>query len=479
MTFFKTKTFIGVSAIVLVVILLSIFKFGNGKHEFYEVVEQDFTRTVVVSGKVEPSQEIDLAFEVSGTVASVSVRVGDRVKRGQVLASLDSSEISSEINQISSDLQSEQAKLLGLTNGLENSNDLNLKKEELLNVIKKSYVIADDVLRNKIDTFIDEPESRFPEFSIALRDYFIREDINSGRYDIGKSFITWNSSLNNLNVENVNSSAAQESITYLKELESFLVKISEGTSQYVANTGVTQSQIDGYITSISQARNTVAAAIVEVNQANEGFVSVQNDIPVQQAAVQSAQSALAKTQSKANKYSIRAPFDGVITVRDIDPGEVSEVGRVVISMIGESGLEIETFIPEVRIAGVDVDDNAAVKLDAFGEDEIFRAIVSHVDPSGTEKDGITTYRTILNFLSGSDEIRPGMTAEIEIEKERINSVLMIPAHLVKEDSTGRYVETLRGDIVRQEVVLGKKDEKGSVIVESGLQIGDLIVLPKN
>ncbi len=236
----------------------------------------------------------------------------------------------------------------------------------------------------------------------------------------------------------------------------------------------TRAQIDAYISTISQARSTIAGLMIEINQSTDALRNIINDIPVQEASIENARAALSKNNATVDKYVLRAPFDGVITEKNIEVGETAKVGETAISIMSEGNLELETYVPEVRIAGIEVGNTAKVKMDAFGEDEIFEAVVTHVDPRETEKEGITTYKTSLNFIEVNKYMRSGMTAEIEIEKERIGSVIMIPTYLITD---GKVTVQNGSEVSEKEVKIGDKDGKGNVLVE-GLSEGDTLVIPK-
>lgn len=481
MKIIKNKAWLTAIVIVFAIIFLFIaFRFlKNGRYGLYEVKKGDFTQTVTISGKVVPAQEIDLGFEVSGEVKNVFVEIGDEVQRGQILASLNQFELSNEIKETAASLQSEIAKLSELTgmNSPEDQSQLKSAKIEMLSVLNKAQSTADNLIRNKVDVFFQYPTKRFPEFDVSLTDFVLRKSINEKRVEIEKMLNEWKARNLSLTLDNVTFSDVEYTIKSLKEIQDILVTISTGTTDFTPSGDVTQSQIDAYISSISQARTTISDLIIQVNQIAESVRQTEAEIPIQEAKVKNAQATVSKLNSRTDKYVIRAPFSGVITAKEIEVGEISEIGKTSISMIEDSDFEVEVFIPEVRISGVEVGNEAKIKLDAFGDDKVFKATLSHIDPRETEKDGITTYRGVLNFVEDNEGVRIGMTAEVEIEKQKIQDAIFIPLHLVITEGDKNYVELQNGKISKKEIFLGPRDGKGSVIVESGLNVGDKIIVP--
>jgi len=105
----------GVLALVLIFV---IFKWGmgqNGAAIEYKTVEAqrgDLIVTVTATGNLEPTNQVDVGTEISGTVDSVAVDYNDFVKAGQVLARLDTTMLEAQMNQSRSAAESSRANLL-------------------------------------------------------------------------------------------------------------------------------------------------------------------------------------------------------------------------------------------------------------------------------------------------------------------------------------------------------------------------------
>jgi HlyD family secretion protein len=105
-------------SLVLLVVILVIVKWGvgqNGAAMEYKTVEAqqgDITVTVTATGNLEPTNQVDVGSEVSGTVKSVAVDYNDFVKAGQVLARLDTTMLEAQVNQSRSAVDSSRANLL-------------------------------------------------------------------------------------------------------------------------------------------------------------------------------------------------------------------------------------------------------------------------------------------------------------------------------------------------------------------------------
>lgn len=96
----------------VIIVLLSAAAIGGAAYAYirltsdqtaYEtaaVVRRDLREEVSVTGEVQPTEEVQLAFEVGGKVAAVNVDVGDVVTGGQVLATLDSAAVLAQLDSV-------------------------------------------------------------------------------------------------------------------------------------------------------------------------------------------------------------------------------------------------------------------------------------------------------------------------------------------------------------------------------------------
>ncbi len=480
MNFIKNK--LGMWGFIALLLILAIgFSFlflGRKDIQTHTVGRANFEENLIVSGKIIPAQEVGLSFEVAGKVIIANFEIGDKVSAGDSLISLDNSDITNEINEAQAALESQLAKLdeVKSQDDISEKNKLENKKTELINVLKKAYTVSDDIVRNKLDIFIDNPDGRFPNFSVSLSNYFLRQDINKKRYEIGLMLEDWQNFNNEINLNNVEISDSDIVTDNLKDLEEILKLISSGVVDFQTTTTVTQNQIDAYIANISVSRNSITNLILEVDQITESVRDITAEIPVLEAGVKQSEAQLKRLTDNLSKYQIVAPFTGVIAAKNIEVGEVAQIGTSAVSIISDQSLEIETFIPEIKIQGVNIGNHGSAVLDAFGKNKSFPVKVSHIDPSETEKDNIVTYRTLIDFDQAPSGVRPGMTVEVNIIKESIENVILIPRHLLETNDLGYFVNTKNGD--QKQVEVGPADGKGNIVIVNGLESGDEIRIPE-
>ena len=163
--------------------------------------------------------------------------------------------------------------------------------------------------------------------------------------------------------------------------------------------------------------------------------------------------------------------------------EVGEniTAQVQVAKIVSSALSVDVDISESDVAKVSVSDEVFVTLDAFGDDRVLQGTVVSVEPSETEVSGVIYYTTHIAFSNAQvmDDVRPGMTANINIITETKKDVLVIPQRAVLEQEGKKIVRVVKevaaGVFEEREVTTGLRGDEGKIEIISGLSEGENIV----
>lgn len=510
-SFFKKKRVYIPTIIILAILGWYMFGgSGSATEDLYTVQSSTFVQEVAVTGKVIPSKDVDMAFETAGRVSRVNVKVGDIVKQGQVLASVGSGDQYATVLQRQARVDSEAAKLAEVQRGAR-AEDITIATTEvegarttyeqnlqaLVDQIKDSYAKVDDGVRAKADQLFKNPRTVYPEV-LAFDNYALRMSVNDQRLRIGEMLAAWQKTIATL-------STGAYSVTYLNEARNnlstarnFFNDLSEGVSSLTAGDALPQATVDKYKADISAARSAISASISALSAAEQAYKTSQNaytraqdqlalkkagstieQINSQAALLKSAQADLQSARAILGRTNIVAPFDGLITKVDTKEGEIASVNTNVIGMISASSYEIESFISESDIAKVRIDQPARVTLDAYGKDIVFMAKTVQVDPAETVLDGVSTYKTKLQFTVADERIRSGMTANIIIQTAEKPASVVIPQKALFLEAGEKMVTIDQGGKrINRKVETGGINSNGDIEVLSGLNIGDKVVIKK-
>ena len=183
---------------------------------------------------------------------------------------------------------------------------------------------------------------------------------------------------------------------------------------------------------------------------------------------------------------IKSPIDGVVIVRNIEPGEVVTAGSTA-TVNGEPALTIaqmtrlvlEIDLNQVDVAKVSVGQTARLLLDAYPGVEVPGKVMQiaaagHLD--GDRGINVFTVKVDVDPAAATVPIKPGMTAEVRVAVGDWPDRVKMPAETVFEEDGKQYVYVVKdatGTPTKEktEVVLGKRTDR-EVEVTSGLAAGD-------
>jgi HlyD family secretion protein len=148
----------------------------------------------------------------------------------------------------------------------------------------------------------------------------------------------------------------------------------------------------------------------------------QSEIAAANASAEQASAQLREAEANRRDLIVPAPFDGTVTTRSAEPGEVLTSGTPVVTMLDLTKVYLRGFIPEGEIGKVKVGQPARVYLDS-APDKPLAAYVSRIDPEATFTPENTYFRdervkqvvgVKLQLKEGFGFAKPGMPADGEI-----------------------------------------------------------------
>ncbi len=147
------------------------------------------------------------------------------------------------------------------------------------------------------------------------------------------------------------------------------------------------------------------------------------------AQVQQQEAALAQVETSLAKAEIKAPIDGVILERKIEPGQTVQASfqapELFVIASDLSRLELQVYIDEADIARVKPDQPATFTVDAY-ESRKFDARVVAVRTAPRVQQNVVSYLATLSVDNGARLLRPGLTATAEITTATATQVLAVP-----------------------------------------------------
>lgn len=173
-----------------------------------------------------------------------------------------------------------------------------------------------------------------------------------------------------------------------------------------------------------------------------------------------------------NKSKIRAPFSGVMGLRQVSQGAYVTPNDVLVDLKQISPIKLEFEVPERFLT--QVREGQTLEFTIVGSDRIFTAQVYAI---GTEISPLTrTFKVRASAQNPDNILKPGQFAKVSLVTGTKNDAILIPTDAVIPVLDGKQVYLVRkGRVIAQKVVTNDRSSDMVEIVE-GLTIGDTVAV---
>ena len=422
------------------------------------VEAKDITVRITASGKVQPIQSVNISPKSSGLLADLNVEQGQTVKKGQIIARMDNSEIKMRIIQYKANLEQAKAQLAESLAGsrpeeiAQGKARLDQAQAQLAIIREGNRLQEIQQAQAQVDSAkaaIELTQSRLKRYQNLAKDGAISQD-----------------SLEQYISENRKAKANLEEA----EKQLSLLKIGNRNQDIQKQQAIV---------------NQEKAALRKLENGNRP-----EEIARLKAAVASVEAQLKQQQVQLEDTIIRAPFAGIITQRYATVGgfvspavsassSASATSTSIVALA--KGLEVLANVPEVDISQIKQRQKVEITVDAY-PDEIFHGQVRLIAPEAVVEQNVTSFQVRVTVNKGSEKLRSGMNvSEVTFLGNNIQNALLIPQELIvtRKGKTGVWLLGEKNQPEFNLVKIGANIDN-EVQVLDGLKAGDRIFidLPK-
>lgn len=242
--------------------------------------------------------------------------------------------------------------------------------------------------------------------------------------------------------------------------------------QLVAQGFVSGSRLDDArrAVDVAQAQQASARAQTQANaEAGTDLVQAQAQLALAQAATQSARARLAQA-------TVRAPADARVLAREVEPGQIVQPGKALMSLALAGPTQLEAQVDERFLDQLQVGQGAMVVADAFATQR-FAARVLAIAPAVDAQRGAVEVKFAL-VQAPPAFLREDMTLSVEVETARRERALVLPLAALRASTPQGSATVLigvQGKAQARAVQLGLRTLDAAEVT-SGLAAGDLVLL---
>lgn len=205
-----------------------------------------------------------------------------------------------------------------------------------------------------------------------------------------------------------------------------------------------------------------------------GVQALEKAIAVQRANIAAAEANVTRLDQMQAYRVVKAPFAGVITLRNVDVGALVNSGSTLLYRIAQTGtLRTYVNVPQTNASSIHLGQPARLTVTNL-PGRTFTGIVARtansLDPSSR------TMLVEVQVPNADGALLPGMYAQVDLSSPRANAPLLIPGDALIVLATGTQVAIVRPDstVHLQKIQVGR-DYGDRLEVLSGLQMGDKII----
>lgn len=201
------------------------------------------------------------------------------------------------------------------------------------------------------------------------------------------------------------------------------------------------------------------------------------DLAAKQALAKSAAANVQRLQAMVAFTRLVAPFDGIVTARNVDVGQLivagSSSGTELFAISDVHKLRVYVSVPQNYVRNITAGTRATIKVPERG-DKSYNAVVESTSQAVTAATGTTLIQ--LAFDNSSGELLPGSYAEVHFELPHAGVALSIPASALIFDAKGLSVATVGTDnrVILKSVTIAR-DLGKTIEIGSGLDANDQVI----
>ncbi len=280
-------------------------------------------------------------------------------------------------------------------------------------------------------------------------------------------------------VEALGTAGANESVNVTAKVSDVIVRLDFDSGARVEQGDILVELVDTEeAAGLSEARATLRETqrdISRIQDLTDRGVASRTRLDEAQAAYDRARARVEAIEARMADRIIRAPFSGVIGLRNVSVGELVGPGDVIAQLDDTSIIKLDFTVPERFLSVIEPGQTVRARSAAF-PDQVFAGEVSQVDSRIDPTTRTVTVRALIDNEAG--QLRPGMLMTVELRRDERNSPAIPGSSIVRfgEQTFVYVVEERDGQTlaVRRDIELGLRIA-GMVEVRTGLQPGEQIV----
>lgn len=436
-------------------------------YETTAVTRGTIASTVSATGNIEPEAQISLAFRTAGRIDKILVSVGQLVEAGQLLATLETTDLTIALAQTQISQEISEAQLAKLEKP-PTTEDIAAAQAGVV-VAQTNVAAAEAALASAQASYrqvLAGPSPAQQTVNLA--------QVRQSEANLKRAQQAYNEVKNQPNIGMLPQSSELEQATVALEVARAQAALTEEEPD--------QAQVAAALNQIAQAQSALRQAQSSVITAQNNLRTLldgptEEDLRIARAQVRQAELNNLQAQSSLSYAQLVAPAKGVISQVNIRQGEISGGQPAALVLTDVDQFHMTVLVDEIDVRQVAVGQAVRMSVDALPDRDL-TGHVTEIAPVANNVAGVIAYEVTIVPDDTDDPLRAGMSATAIITTAEVNDVVLLPNRYIqldRENNQAFVYKMVNGAPVLQEVELGLRNERDSQIL-AGLTDGDSVAL---
>lgn len=531
----RLKLIVPILIVVLTVgglIVRSRMRRDAGGPRTVEVRQGDVVLSVKETGTIEAKQQVEVKSQAAGQILRLLVDESQPVKKGDLIAELDPTEIQREVERTEAQItgaraaldqaiasggsteKQVEASIRGAREAVEQARSRLAQARERASsqsVVSRTQVEqAEAALRSAEESLsleqeatqrqrLAEAQSAFDQAQANLTNaeteaqraqelqaegFMSASQVDERRRQVEVARAQFNSAKERLDTVEKETQSRQRALSASVDEAKAALRAAQARE---SETAISREEATGAEAALRQAQ----AAYEEGLAGQARVVVAAREVDKAQANLQQLQSAMEQARVRLGYTTVRAPITGIVVKRHVEPGELImsgvasfAAGTPIVTIADLSEMKVKVRLNEVDAAEVKAGQRAEVRTDAL-KGRVFPARVSAVSPMAERKQepgdvaAVPKFEVEVTLAKVGSELRPGLSADVDIIVAERRNVLYLPPEAISEKGGVSTVSVLgaEGQKQKKTVKVGLKTVDRAEII-SGLAKGERVLVPK-
>lgn len=448
----------------------------------------------VYTGTVTPSKEVKITAKVAGKVEDIPVKVGEKVKKGQVLLKIDDKDLQYAVDKANAAVSvaeanvemavtsHESSKVQAKSGTVSSKSGMSSSKGSMIQ--SKSGIISAENAMSQASDSVTKAQSAVKQAENDVKNRKIEakkelQNVNDAKKNLQRTEGLYEESLvSKKELEQAQTAVVTAQATYDKgkvegntlneKLKTAKQALTTAKETY-ANAKKTYTNAKNIYNNASDAYDN---ATIGYENAKKQEEIAQNDSGViaSEQALKQAQVNAQIAEDQLKDATITSPIDGVVSEKKTEKGEMVSTQASVLVLNNFDKVNILAYIPNDKISDLNIGDKVQVKVSSTNM--ITTGVVATVSPLDESGKGHPVEIEVNNIKS---QLKEGMIADIKMIPANAKQGIIISNNFIERKENQTFVYVAKGNHAeRREVKLEKVD--GSLyVVTDGLENGEKLI----